>query len=321
MIRSSSIPATLSRRGLLASSGAALAAGMSASDLMPRLALARQGTPEAAPAADMAAFFVQFIHFDKFFSSFGVSLGEDQLAALYGIDAQTYRDLLAQFDVAARQAAEELLADAEFAARVDQLPFAPGESVVAFGDSITDDLQSWAEILRHLLDLRRPDDQIQVVNQGISGDTSTAALRRIVPILSTQPAWIIGMFGTNDVQRNGREATKMLVSLDETALNLAELRHLAATESEANWVWITAPPCDDALVAASPIMAAGEVSMHNDDLVAIADVLRDEPDPVVDLITLFGQPPAAGILSEDGVHPTLVGQQEIARALVERMTE
>jgi lysophospholipase L1-like esterase len=323
MIRSASRSATLSRRGLLASSGATLAAaGISASDLMPRLALARQGTPQATPAPEMAATFVRFVHFDKFLGSFGVTLEEEQLAALYGVDVQTYRDILAQFDAATRQAAEELLEDSDFAARVDQLPLAPGETVVAFGDSITDDRQSWAEILRHLLALRRADDQIAVVNQGISGDTTAAALRRLVPILLTQPAWIVCMLGTNDVMRNGKQATKTLVSLEETALNLAELRHLAATESATTeWAWITAPPCDDELIAASPFWAAAEIGMRNDDLVAIADVLRDEPDPVVDLITLFGQPPASGLLMEDGVHPTLAGQQAIVRALVERLTE
>jgi acyl-CoA thioesterase I len=235
---------------------------------------------------------------------------------------QTYREILAQFAAASRQAAEELLADSDFAARVDHLPFAPGETVVAFGDSLTDDLQSWAEILRQLLTFRRPDDQIAVVNQGIGGDTTAAALRRLVPILQTQPAWIVCMLGTNDVMRNGKQATKTLVSLEETALNLAELRHLAATESATTeWAWMTAPPCDDEVVAANPFWAAFEISLRSDDLVAIADVLRDEPDPVIDLVALFGQPPAAGLLGEDGVHPTLAGQQAIVRALVERLTE
>ncbi len=323
MFRSSTLISLLSRRGLLASSGRALAAaGLSAAGLSPRLALARQSTPEAAPAPEMAAFLVQYNHFDKFFASYGITLDDETLAGLYGIDVQTYRDLLAQFDANAQQAAEELLADADFAARVDQLPFAPGDTIVGFGDSLTDELQSWAEILRHLLALRRPDDQITIVNQGISGDTTAAALRRLVPILVTQPAWIIAMFGTNDVMRNGREATKTLVSLEETTLNLAELRHLAATESSSTqWAWMTAPPCNDEVIAASPFWAAFEISMRSDDLVAIADVLRDEPDPVVDLITLFGVPPTSGLLTEDGVHPTLAGQQTIARALVEKLTE
>ena len=298
----------------VAASGASLALAESG--------LAQESAGTATPAPEMVASFVRFVHFDKFLGSYGVTLEGDQLAALYGVDVQTYRDILAQFAAAARQAAEELLADSDFAVRVDQLPFAPGETVVAFGDSLTDDLQSWAEILRHLLTLRRADDQIAIVNQGIGGDTTAAALRRLVPILQTQPAWIVCMLGTNDVMRNGKQATKTLVSLKETALNLAELRHLAATESATTeWAWMTAPPCDEDLIASSPFWAAFEISLRSDDLVAIADVLRDEPDPVVDLITLFGQPPAARLLGEDGVHPALAGQQAIVRALVERLTE
>jgi acyl-CoA thioesterase I len=298
----------------VAASGASLALAESG--------LAQESAGMATPAPEMAASFVRFVHFDKFLGAYGVKLAEDQLAALYGVDVQTYLEILAQFAAAARQAAEELLADSDFAARVDQLPFAPGETVVTFGDSLTDDLQSWAEILRHLLTLRRADDQIAIVNQGIGGDTTAAALRRLVPILQTQPAWIVCMLGTNDVMRNGKQATKTLVSLEETALNLAELRHLAATESATTeWAWMTAPPCDDEVVAANPFWAAFEISLRSDDLVAIADVLRDEPDPVVDLVALFGQPPAAGLLGEDGVHPTLAGQQAIVRALVERLTE
>jgi acyl-CoA thioesterase-1 len=322
MFRVASRSATLSRRGLLASSGAALAAEISASDLRPRLALARQGTPEATSQPDFAALFVQFIHFDKIFASFGTALDEETLSGLYGLDVQTYRDLLAGFEAAARQAAEELLKDADFAARVDRLPFAPGEMVVGLGDSITDDLQSWAEILRHLLELRRPDDQIQVVNQGISGDTTADVLRRYVSILLTQPSWIVCMLGTNDVQRNGRQATKTLVSPDETALNLAELRHLAANESaRTEWAWITLPPCDEELVAASPFMAQGEISVRNDDIVAVADYVRDQPEPVVDLVDLFGIPPASELMMDDGLHPSLAGQQAIVRTLVERLTE
>jgi acyl-CoA thioesterase-1 len=297
-------------------------AASGASVALAESGLAQESAATATPAPEIVASFVRFVHFDKFLGAYGVTLKADQLAALYGVDVQTYRDILAQFAAAARQAAKELLSDTDFAARVDQLPFAPGETVVAFGDSLTDDLQSWAEILRHLLTLRRADDQIAIVNQGIGGDTTAAALRRLVPILQTQPAWIVCMLGTNDVMRNGKQATKTLVSLEETALNLAELRHLAATESATTeWAWMTAPPCDEDLIASSPFWAAFEISLRSDDLVAIADVLRDEPDPVVDLVALFGQPPAAGLLGEDGVHPTLAGQQAIVRALVERLTE
>jgi lysophospholipase L1-like esterase len=127
------------------------------------------------------------------------------------------------------------------------------------------------------------------------------------------------MLGTNDAPRLGAQATKTHVSLDETALNLTELRHLAATETAANWAWITLPPCDEAALAASPY--AAQFHLGNDDLGAIADVVRRQPEPVIDLFALFGVPPTRELMLEDGIHPSLAGQQAIARALVERLTE
>jgi acyl-CoA thioesterase I len=312
-------PVSLARRTLLAGSGAALAAkGISDTGIAPRRVLAGQATP----TPDEAAFFIQFIHFEKLFAPYGVVLDEEQLAGLYSLDVQIYRDVRNQFDENARQAAEELLADPDFAVRVDQLPFSPGDTIVGLGDSITDDLQSWLEILRHLLALRRPGDQIQVINAGLSGDTTTDVLRRrYVPIILMQPTWIICMLGTNDAFRFGREPTKTAVSLNETAKNLEELRHIAATESTANWAWMTPPTCHEALFAATPFAAPLETSVSNDDVVAIADVVQRQPEPVVDLVTLFGRPRASELMLTDGIHPSLAGQQVIARALVERLTE
>ena len=175
------------------------------------------------------------------------------------------------------------------------------------------------EILRHALDLRRPGDQIQVINAGISGDTTTDVLGRFFSTVAAQPAWVICFLGTNDAVRNGTQPTKTRVSIDETAKNLAELRHLAATETAANWAWITSPPSDEALTAASPY--AAQFHLGNDDLGAIAEVVRGQPEPFVDLFALFGVPPARELMLEDGIHPSLAGQQAIARALVERLTE
>jgi acyl-CoA thioesterase I len=314
--------APLSRRGLLAGSAAALAsAGILDLGRAPRPALAQPATPMATPSPVDFDLFVQFVHFDKFLAGFGAVLSEEQLAGLYYLDVETYREIRNQFDANARQAAEELLADDDFAQRVDRLPFAPGDTVVGFGDSITDDLQSWLEILRHLLALRRPDDQIIVVNQGISGDSTSDALARFVPILQSQPAWVIVMLGTNDAFPFGNQATKTAVSHDESAKNLVELRHLAAAKTTAKWAWITSPPCDEELIAAGPFAVMWETSLRNDDLDAIADVVRGQPEPFVDLFAVFGKPPATELMLTDGIHPSLAGQQATVRALVERLTE
>ena len=58
----------------------------------------------------------------------------------------------------------------------------------------------------------------------------------------------------------------------------------------------------------------------NAGLAAVADVIRAQPDPVVDLHTLFGLPPNPAWLLDDGLHPALEGQKAILRALVERIS-
>jgi lysophospholipase L1-like esterase len=62
------------------------------------------------------------------------------------------------------------------------------------------------------------------------------------------------------------------------------------------------------------------MSFSNQALRALADLVRQQPDPVVDLQALFGDPPQRALLIEDGVHPSLAGQMAIARALVERLS-
>jgi acyl-CoA thioesterase I len=75
----------------------------------------------------------------------------------------------------------ELLEELGFAGRVDRLPLRSGETVVGVGGSITDDLESWLEIVRNLLELRRPEGGIRVVKAGLSAHTTALVLRRFVP--------------------------------------------------------------------------------------------------------------------------------------------
>ena len=99
----------------------------------------------------------------------GQEIGDELLAPFFGTDVRTYREIKDAFAERARQCARELLEDVRFARLVDRLPFEPGSTVVGLGDSITDDSQSWFEILRHLLAEHRPNDGVKLVNAGISG--------------------------------------------------------------------------------------------------------------------------------------------------------
>ncbi len=121
----------------------------------------------------------------------GQEIGDELLAPFFGTDVRIYREIKGAFVERARQCARELLQDTRCVQSVDRLPFEPGSTVVGLGDSITDDSQSWLEILRHLLAEHRPEDGIELVNAGISGDTTSGLLGRFLDVLKGNPAWIV----------------------------------------------------------------------------------------------------------------------------------
>jgi acyl-CoA thioesterase I len=264
---------------------------------------------------------VRYTHLEKLYG-YLPGMDEELLARLFGLDLEEYREAKNRFDANARGAARELLEDAAFADRVDRLPFRAGEMVVGVGDSITDDLQSWLEIVRHLLELRRPEDGIRVVNAGLSAHTTAMVLRRFIPgVVSIKPDWILCLLGGNDATRVGPEPNKPQVSPEETAKNLEAMRRLASTQTEAGWVWITPPTYDEERTASFPPFKMGQSVFANGDVVAIGDFVREQEEPVVDLQEVFGLPADPDLQGPDGVHPSLAGQKAIARAFVERLTE
>ena len=265
---------------------------------------------------DQKAYVIQFTHLEKIWPG----LSETAIAPLFGVDVDTYRAIRARCGERARAAASELLSDPTFAARVDRMPFRPGAIVVGLGDSITDDLQSWVEILRHLLAMRRPQDGIKVVNAGISGDTSAHLISRFLGIVLLQPDWIICLTGTNDARTHGKSPEKTEVSMEETARNLEALRHYARTQTCAQWIWMTPPPVIEAYAAQHWACIEGQIGLANKDLVAVVDIMRQLPDPVVDLQALFGNPANPELLLSEGIHPSLAGHKAIVTALVEKLS-
>lgn len=213
------------------------------------------------------------------------------------------------------RAAALLLQNDDLARSVDRLPFAAGDVVVGLGDSITASSRSWLELLRCLLAARRPGDKIQVVNAGVSGDTTVHIASRFAAATSLRPAWIICMMGTNDARRHGAAAPKQLVDPTETARNAAALRHIAAVETPARWIWLTPPPvvAPDRVRRPAPLNG---VQFRPEDVAEAAKAIRGQPDPVVDLDDVFGRPPDPSLYEDDSVHPNLLGQMRIVEALV-----
>ncbi|MEJ3656834.1 SGNH/GDSL hydrolase family protein [Actinomycetes bacterium KLBMP 9759] len=239
----------------------------------------------------------------------------DVLPAIFGVDRLRYEEIQSTFAAQARRAAEQLLAEPSFGELVDALPFRAGQTVLAVGDSNTDDLQSWAEILRNLLELRRPADGITIVNGGLSAHTTAMVLRRWPATLkATRPDHVICALGGNDVTRVGSGAQKTLVGVRESVANLEAMREIAG--SDVGWTWLTPTPVDEERVDAFPPFRFGQSSWRNADIGALVDAMRELPEPVVDLTAAFGVPPEPALMAPDGVHLSIAGQARIAASVV-----
>jgi acyl-CoA thioesterase I len=272
-------------------------------------------------ASSVAAELARSVHPEKTFW-YLPGMNPANLAALDGLDEPAYAAIRERFSAQNEEAASSLLAEPEFAAMVDRLPFAAGQTLAVIGESTTDAADSWLDILGHLLRLRSPGEEISLVNAAISGYPTTMLQRVTAETLQRhQPGWVALFAGGNDVLRYGAEATKPMVTGAETARNLAEMRRQVAAAG-ARVIWMTPTSWAPAKIAAYPPFQSQGIWMEDGDLRAVIDTIRATAaasDTVVDLSDAFGTPPDAAMLRADGLHPTLAGQTVIARRFVEQL--
>jgi lysophospholipase L1-like esterase len=246
----------------------------------------------------------------------GASLGQETHAGLLGLPVEIYAAELGSMQKEASEAADALLADQAVASMVDRLPLRKGAKVVAFGDSLTSDPQSWAVILREMLARRRGTDGISLTINAVAAETTTHGLVRVAGTISSQPDWILFLVGTNDARTQGPHPTKTLVHHEETARNIAELRQRVSRETAANSVWITPPAANEAQVAAHPGLARFGVRFRNEDLERVAKIVREGGGAVIDAHSALGSPPPSDLLMGDGLHFTVAGQKRIALEVI-----
>ena len=242
----------------------------------------------------------------------GAALSQETHAALLGLPAESYATELGLMKAEAREAASQLLTDPAVASMVDRLPLRKGATVVAFGDSLTSEPQSWAVILSELLSARRAADEISVVIRAVGGDTTTHGLVRVGEVVGQRPDWFLCLIGTNDARTQGPAPTKTLVHHEETARNIAELQKRVSRETKAQALWITPPAVNEEQVAGHWGLARFGVRIHNEDLARVADIIRDLDGSTVDVFSTLGTPPPAEFLMEDGLHFRVAGQKRLA---------
>jgi hypothetical protein len=166
-------------------------------------------------------YLLQFLNLEKQFPLLPGIRNPEAVASVIGIERNELDKLRNLFIENTKQASLELLNDDEISGFLDDLPFRENDTIIALGDSMTDDLQGWFGILSNLLEITKPEANFTFINSGISYNTSSEALRRLHrDVLSHDPDWVIIALGTFDAIRLDIAPERTLLPLSETWENL-----------------------------------------------------------------------------------------------------
>jgi len=175
---------------------------------------------------------------------------------------------------------------------------AGGLKVVVLGDSLAAGLglpadQAWpARIAEGLREMGRP---VELVNAGLSGDTTAGGLARVDWLLQQRPALLVVELGGNDLLRG--------LPLDQTRQNLLGICEKGkAAGAQVLMVAVAAPP------TVGPAHQAAFDALFPDVARACGAALS------VDFLSpVMGQPE---LIQADGLHPTAEGQARLAAGLL-----
>lgn len=267
-------------------------------------------------------YLLQFLNLEKRFPLLPGIKNTEAMAHLMGLEEEELLKLRNRFRKNAEEAAEELLKEEEVTEWLDDLPFEAGDTIVALGDSITDDLQGWFNIFRHVLEIVLPESDFTFVNSGLSYDTTTDALKRFNrDVLAHEPDWVIVALGTFDAQKLHVEPTRPLVSLADYWENTKTMEE-AVKEVTANpLIWISPPPVITEMLQKIRLF---DFDIFEEDLQNIREILSGKQgyivDPMGSRMSSDGEVEAWNYLG-DGLHPSLSGHVNTVKELLRHLTQ
>lgn len=260
-------------------------------------------------------YLLQFLNIEKRFPLLPGIKNSEAIASLMGLDVSELLTLRENFIENAKKAALELLKDDDVIDWMDQLPFESNNTIVAFGDSSTDDLQGWFEIFKYILDITIPEADFKFVNSGISNNTSTDALRRMNrDVISHEPDWVIVSLGTFDTQRLKYTPNRTLIPLSESWENLTIVEDAIGIVTENPPIWITPSPIIPELL---DNMELFEFTIQNKDLANVREIITGKQGYIVDPVgKRMGNPPEAWFYLSDGLNASLSGHVNTVKELL-----
>lgn len=263
-------------------------------------------------------YLLQFLNIEKKFPLLPGIHNLEALAGLLGIEPDELVRLRSLYKENAKKAALELLKEDGITDWMDDLPFAPDDTIVALGDSMTDDLQGWFTIFSQMLDITIPEADFTIVNSGVSYNTTAEALRRLhTDVLTHEPDWVIVSLGTFDAIRLDIAPERTLLPLSETWENLNTIMSAIQQVTDHPVIWITPPPVIPGLLDEMELF---DFEIQEEDLDQVRHILTGKEGYIVDpLGHRMGDPPEAWYYLSDGLNPSLSGHTNTVRELVKSL--
>ncbi len=263
-------------------------------------------------------YLLQFLNLEKHFPLLPGIQNEESVAGLMGVSVEELQNLRSVFAENAKESALELLKEEDVIEWVDQLPFERDDTIVAFGDSSTDDLQGWFEIFKHVLDITIEGADFTFINAGLSYNTTSEALRRMNrDVLSHEPDWVIVSLGTFDVIRPSYFQNRTLIPLSESWENLSTIEDAIGTVTENPPIWITPTPIIPGLLDEMELF---DFDINDKDLASVREVITGKKGYIVDpLGHRMGNPPEAWYFLSDGINPSLSGHTNTVKELLKSL--
>ena len=263
-------------------------------------------------------YLVQFLNIEKQFPLLPGIKNEMHIAGLLGLELEELTKLRDMFEENAKEAALELLKEDDIIEWIDKLPFETDDTIVAIGDSSTDDLQGWFSIFENVLNITVTDADFTFINSGISNNTTSEALRRFNrDVLSHEPNWVIVSLGMFDAIRPNFLQNRTLLPLSETWENLTTIEDAIKTVTENPPIWITPPPAVPGLLEEMELF---DFEINESDLSQVRQILLGKSGFIVDpLGKRMGNPTEAWYYLSDGINPSLSGHTNTVRELIKTL--
>ena len=260
-------------------------------------------------------YLLQFTNLEKRFPLLPGIGNKSAIAGIFGLSETELTDIRDRYRKNAKEAALELLKDDEVTEWIDNLPFKESDTIVAFGDSSTDDLQSWFSILEEVLTITVSGADFTFINAGESYNTTSEALRRMHrDVLSLDPDWVIISLGTFDSTRLSIAPGRTLLPVSESWENLSTIEDAVRMVTDKPPIWLTPTPVIPGLLDEMELF---DFDLNEQDLAQVRQIISGKTGYIVDPQgKRFGTPPEAWYYLSDGVNPSLSGHVNTVKAIL-----